>query len=346
MSLTITDIRDAKIQWKDFVFDRCVKEFSMKEWAKVATYEYAWRNGAEHERVLSHRVFTLSWEFIPWVTPWTTPWRLVKALRLTNDNKPWVFTFNTIGNFRCIMSNLTITQSPENYTIYDTVNNKQVLVPAYSFQVELLEHTPPNAKTLKEKNDELYPKSEVKPPSDLYSSSLIYKNCTELYNAIMDWKIAPWVNPVINSEWLRYDYDMRKCAYDKWKEWGFKTNSNTDTVSNSKASISSKNTNQKYHIVKAWETWMRIAKIYWVPFTKLFEVNRGMKVRENNYLNDWLYWKTTTLLQAWDKLVIPDWFKQPTKKKTLNRINKPTPPKTTPISYSNNPPRVNIPYQN
>ena len=49
-------------------------------------------------------------------------------------------------------------------------------------------------------------------------------------------------------------------------------------------------------------------------------------VRQNNYLTDWKQWKTTTLLQAWDKLLIPEWFKQPKKSKPLNRIITPSVP--------------------
>ena len=327
MTLITNITTDSKIQWKDFIFPLSIKNFSLKEAAKVATYEYAWRNGAEFERVLSHRVFSISWEFIPWVLPYpNTPTRLVYKLRLTNDNKVGTFTHSNIWTFKCIMSNLSIDQTWEWYTIDDSQNN--ILAPSFSFSFELLEHTPPNAKTLKEKNDALFPKSNVKPTSDFYNSSLKYKNCTEMYEAILEWKILPWVNPVINSEWLKYDYDLRKCAYDKWAANGFKTNTTNVVAIN----ISTVNTTQKYHIVKAWETGMKIAKLYWVPFTSLFDLNHWVKVRQNNYMTDWLYWKTTVLLQAGDKLLIPEWFKQPVKKKSLNRVKS-----TNTKNYTDNP---------
>ena len=37
-----------------------ITEFSMREDAKLATYEYAGRDGAEHERVLAPRGFTIT----------------------------------------------------------------------------------------------------------------------------------------------------------------------------------------------------------------------------------------------------------------------------------------------
>lgn len=303
------------IKWKDFQFPLSIKDFSLKEWAKIATYEYAWRNWAEHERVLSHRIFSLSGEFIAWIND-KLPKELVKELRLTNDNKPWKFIHTDIGIFTCVMSNLTITQNWESYA--SSEEGARILTPCFTFSVDLLEHTPPTAKTLKEKNDELFPKSEVKPLSDSYSTSLIYKNCDELFNAIIEEKILAWVNPIINAEWLRYDFDLRACAYGKWEATWFQLWVQEDLVDNVTV-----NTNQKYYTVKSWDTWMKIAKAYKVTFTSLFAINKWIEVRKYNNGDECTYWKTARLLFPWDKLLIPDWFTEPVKKKSINRIEKP-----------------------
>jgi hypothetical protein len=41
MSEILNRIDTLTIKWKDFIFDMCIKDFSMKEDAKVVTYEYA-----------------------------------------------------------------------------------------------------------------------------------------------------------------------------------------------------------------------------------------------------------------------------------------------------------------
>lgn len=315
MANIYTLTRKTIIKWKDFKFPLSVKDFSLKEWAKVATYEYAWRNWAEHERVLKHRVFSISWEFVAWI--WEKqPKELVRQLRVTNDNKPWIFNHTDIWMFNCIVSDLTITQNWEGYSTM--TDGTTVLTPSFMFSLELLEHTPPNAKTLKEKNDELFPKSTVKPVSDNYSSKLIYKNCDELFNAIIEEKILAWVNPIINAEWLRYDFDTRACAYGKWEATWFQLG-----VKDEESSISTVNTNQKYYTVKSGDTGMKIAKAFLVAFTSLFELNKGTKVRKNDKWTEWKYWKTSRILHPWDRLLIPDWFTEPTKKKSPNRIEVP-----------------------
>jgi len=65
-------------------------------------------------------------------------------------------------------------------------NTPGKLTSSFSFSIELLEHTPPSAKTLSEKLDELFPKTIVKPVSDIYTTELIYNNADELYNAIIE----------------------------------------------------------------------------------------------------------------------------------------------------------------
>jgi hypothetical protein len=52
------------IKWAGLEFPVSVLEFTVSEPTKVATYEYAGRNGAEHERVLNYRIFTLRGEFV------------------------------------------------------------------------------------------------------------------------------------------------------------------------------------------------------------------------------------------------------------------------------------------
>jgi len=315
MANILSKTRKTIIKWKDFQFPFSIKDFSMKEWAKVATYEYAWRNWAEHERVLSHRVFTLSGEFIAWV--WSKePKALVRDLRLTNDNKPWTFVHTDIWIFQCIISDLTISQNGEGYSTMLDGNSK--LTSSFIFSIELLEHTPPNSKTLKEQTDELFPKSKVKPVSDIYQTELIYNNADELFDAIIEGKIAAWVNPIVNAEWLRYDFEMRAEAYLRWEATWFQIWTNEDTDSD----IADINTNQKYYIVKAGDSWMKIAKAYSVTFTDLFEINRWVEVRSNTKGDEWLYWKTARILYAGDKILIPDWFTEPVKKTQTNKTDK------------------------
>lgn len=327
MANILSTTRKTIIKWKDFQFPLSIKDFSMKEWAKVATYEYAWRNWAEHERVLSHRVFTLSWEFIAWI--WEKePKTLVKELRITNDNKPWTFIHTDLWVFQCIISNLTITQNWEWYSGLKDWFKK--LTTSFMFSIELLEHTPPNAKTLKEKNDELFPKTPVKPTSDIYSTNLIYNNADELFDAIVAWKILAWVNPIINAEWLRYDFSIREEAFLRWEATWFLIWEEEEEITI--------NTNQKYYTVKAGDSWMKIAKAYSVTFTDLFELNQGVKVRSNEKWDEWLYWKTSRILYPWDKILIPDWFTEPVIKKQINRIETPSVPEisdgTSGDSYS------------
>ena len=51
------------IMWKDFAFPVSIMSFKIKEDAKVASYEYAGRNGSEQERVQAYRVFVVSGVF-------------------------------------------------------------------------------------------------------------------------------------------------------------------------------------------------------------------------------------------------------------------------------------------
>jgi hypothetical protein len=250
----------------------CIKDFSMKEDAKVVTYEYAWRNWAEHERVLKNRVFSISWEFNPmeWQTSpsaWYNTVQLVKKLRLTNNNKPWVLVHPTLGSFTCIMSNLSISQSWENYFQSSVTNWKIILDESYTFSFELLEHTPPSWKSLNDTNNLLCPKATVQVMTNPY---LKYKNSSELYNAIKDNKIQPWIDVNINKEWIQYPTSMKQQAYDLWKAGWFVKNNPSTNISTVKTPV------KKKHTVKVWESLIKIAKKYKVSHPDLLKENRNI----------------------------------------------------------------------
>lgn len=75
------------IMWKSFAFPMSIETFQIKEDAKVATYEYAGRNGAEQERVLAYRVFTMSGRFTL-DSGDKDPSYYAQKLRQLNDNEP------------------------------------------------------------------------------------------------------------------------------------------------------------------------------------------------------------------------------------------------------------------
>lgn len=280
-----------EIKWWEFTFPLSLFEFNMTEQSKVATYEYAWRNWAEHERVLSYRVIKISGEFISWAGT-KTPEQYVKQLRLSNDNKPAELVHPTLGRFVCIMKDLSIKQKWDGYS-YDN----GAYEPSYAFEAEFWEHTPPKARTLKWETEKLFPAVNPKPANDLYKSSLKYKNADELYNAILSQDILPWTDPIVNAEWLSYNFDIRKEAYDRWKAGGFKVWVTTDSKT---ATLEKK----EYKVV-SWDSGFKISKKFWVSFDKLFSENKWLKVRAVDKGTEGKYRKTAWLLYPWDVLIIP-----------------------------------------
>lgn len=277
------------IRWKDFDFPVSITEFKISEPAKIATYEYAGRNGAEHERVLNYRVFSIAGIFINWA--WTkTPEFYAQKLRLLNDNKPWILMHSSFWNFNCIMKSLDIVQSGDDYMPDKSIQQ------SYSFSMELWEHTPPNARTLQDSLNQLFPAATRKPPSDYYSSSLKYKNSWELFDALVLWNIIAGIDPIKNSEWLRYDYAMRKEAYDKYQDY---------LLNGAKTKTTKSYTEEKLYTVVSGDYWIKIAKKFNIDFTSLFEANKWKKVRTFSWWTEGYYWKTTWKLYPWDKLIIP-----------------------------------------
>ena len=74
---------------KGFKFPVSLKSFDIVEDAKVATYEYAGRNGAEYERVLASRKFNLSGIFAM-ASGDFSPSYYAETLRFLNDNQPGI----------------------------------------------------------------------------------------------------------------------------------------------------------------------------------------------------------------------------------------------------------------
>ena len=287
MSVLYTTTKTSILKWKDFSFPISIKDFKLWETAKVATYEYAGRNGAEHERVLNYRTFTLSGIFTAGV--WDkTPSEYIEELRSTNDNIPWTLIHPLFGTFVCIMRTLTTTESGEEYSYLDNE-----YIQSYSFEVEFWEHTPPGSSTLQDEISQLFPITDVKPSSDYYETTLTYKNEDELYLALTEGKILPWVDPIINAEWLLYPYDMRFAAYQRWLIEPNPPVETTETVI------------EKSYTVQPGDTWIKIAKKNNVSFSDLFQENRGLEVRETSIGSEGLFRKTTSLLYAWDNLKIP-----------------------------------------
>lgn len=274
---------------KGFFFPMSIRSVKFASDAKVASYEYAGTSWAEHERVKWYWKINVSGIFAS-ASGRKKPEYYVSRLRQTNDNKPWTFIHPTLGSFKCIMKSLSIEISwDETETI-----GRDNLRTNYSFSFELWEHTEPNAVKAQSKVEKLFPAPNVRPPTDSYKISLAYKTCTQLYNAIIDKKIFPWVDPIKNKSRLAYPYDLRKCAYDRWV-----------ANPNGEPSKSASNKNQKTYTVKWGDTGIWISSKLWISFTDLFNANKGRNVRNNARSDQWTKWKNANKLYPWDVLLIP-----------------------------------------
>lgn len=331
--MTLANIKRNNLvfKYKSFVFPVSITEFSIKEEAKVATYEYAWRNGAEHERVLNYRTFSLSGTFT-YSSGEKTPAYYANRLRLLNNNEPWLFVHPTFGAYRCIIKSLDITESGEELEFRpdasasersrpdaEVFNNlgwtgrgfrdkkasiakEDHAVPNYKFSIEFWEHTPPNAATLDQTVGKLFPAAVVKPLRDWYESKLKYKTVDQLYEALVNKKILPWLDPVRNAEWLYYNLEFRKAAYDRFladpdgKSLMTAADTRNATAENKLAQI---------YTVKAGDTASKIALKLNVSTQALFEKNSGRKVRTVSKWIDWLFWKRISALYPWDTLLVP-----------------------------------------
>jgi hypothetical protein len=311
------------VKRRDFEFPLSVTEFSIDETARVATYTYAGMDGALHERVMQYRIITMSGMLSEF--SWTdfdqkTPEQYVHELQKTNDNKAGLLYHPTFWTYSCIIKSMKLNHRWDD-TEADLVNN---VLPGYSFDIEFWEMAHSNSNN---NMDKFYPAISVRPPADLYKNNLRYHTCTELYQAILDGLILPWLDPITNAEWLKYDYTLRKCAYDRYvanpngenygtvfdSKWNIKAaTSSTPKTSNSSTQT---NSNQKTYTVKVWDTATSIAKKFWIKVNDLFNMNKGRKVRTSPFNLDllgaslfrqWLYRTLISYLQAGDVLLVPD----------------------------------------
>jgi len=279
------------IKRKGFTFPLSIKSFTIDETAKVATYEYAGMNGALHERVLNYRTINVSGLFDSY-SGTKSPEYYIKQLQKLNDNKPWILFHPTFGTFIAILHSLRVWQSGDEVEADDENN----VIPVYTFDMEFWEFSySGRSKDL----DKLYPAISVRPSNDKYTTELKYHNCDELYQALVDGLISAGTDPILNAEWLLYDFAMRSCAYQRWL-----ANPNGET-----STTEITNDNQKNYIVKAWDYWLMIARKFNVPFDALRNANQGRKVRETDWtvawIFQWMYRKTPHWLRPWDILVIP-----------------------------------------
>lgn len=278
------------IRWKGFQFPVSITDFTLNEDAKVASYEYAGRNWAEHERVLNYRKFSVSGKLAK--DSWSrSPAQYAQKLRALNDNKPGEFFHPVFGSFSCILRSLKLSEQADDNEVTGTGNN---IYPNYSFEMEFWESTDPSQATISGDLDWLYPAITVKPFSDLYEQNLAYHTVLELYRAIVQGQIVPWTDPIRNAEWLQYDYDFRKQAYDLRLLY---------PQGLPKTEITNPWLNE--YIVVAWDYGMKIARQFGVSFPSLFEANRWRQVRNTPKFTEWLYWKSPDRLRPWDSLLIP-----------------------------------------
>jgi len=316
------------IKWRDFKFPLSVTEFSIDETSRVATYTYAGMNWALHERVMQYRIITMTGSFYEYSWKdfdWLTATEYIKKLQKSNDNSPWLLIHPVFGTYNCIIHSLKLIHSWET-TESDEINNP---VPWYSYTIEFweMQHSSYN-----DDMDKFFPAFSVKPPNDMYTVSLKYHTCDELYKAIIDWLIAPWLDPIVNAEWLKYDYGIRLCAYNRYlanpngennwttfdKHWNIVANtSSTQTTNTSNTTTPTSTANVKLYTVKVWDTPTSIAKKYWITVDSLYRANKWRNVRTydlkvpNTFSplvvsNEWKERKTLIYLHARDVIIIPN----------------------------------------
>lgn len=290
------------VTWKGFTFPLSIKSFSMKEDTKVATYEYANRNGAEHERVLAYRTVSLSGTFTT-DSGEKLPSVYVNTLRGLNDNKPGLLTHPVFWSIHCIVKSMEFNETGEELEASvssTTGGTNHKAVPNFDFSIEFWEHTPPTAASVQSNLQKLFPAMDSKPANDNYETKLKYKTVGMLYKALVEWKISAGLDPIRNAEWLYYDYTFRKTAYDMyladptWKQ----------LVTTSNTTISTATAQNSYTIV-SWDTAMKIANKFKVNLQDLFTKNSGVKVRKTPKWNDGLYWKQISVIYPGDVILLP-----------------------------------------
>lgn len=287
--------------WKGFWFPVAVQEFVLQEPTKVATYSYAGRNGAEHERVLDYRILTIKGEFVE-SSGVKSPLFYVQKLRVLNDNKPGVFLHKDFGEFTCILKGLVIGQSGKSQEVLSSGE----IGDSYEFTLEFWEHTDPADPSLSDELRKLFPAVVVKPPSDDYATRLDYRTPRRLFQAIQNGKIQPGTDPIRHAEWLAYPQSLRTAAYDQWVAF-------QDTGVDPYAVVKIKTEKQKIYTVQPGENLMKVAVKTKASGVNIFNLNRGREVRESSETTSptsgWFEgntWKTPFDLRVGDKIILPE----------------------------------------
>lgn len=279
-------------QWKDFIFPYSIKSFDYTSSAKTATYEYAMRDGAEHERVRNYRVFKISGVFATQYdqngnqTGESALYYAKKLLAMEN-NEAGILVHKDFGQFYCIMKDLRITQTGEEEQVWNTDRD-----PCFNFDIEFWEQLSTNINDIMTLTKRLMPAPETKPISDYYESTLVYKSSEELFDAIKAGTITPTATDPI---WIKYDIGMRTRAYDMWTRY----------LAGESTVLVMDNTSDKWYQVKAQETGIKIAKALNIAFTELWKENRGVKIRNQERGTESYYWKSPHKLWAGDRLKLP-----------------------------------------
>ena len=301
--------KNIKITRKNFEFPLSIKAFTIDEATRVATYTYAGMDWALHERVMQYRTITMSGSFSSDSGSsygWWTPSEWIIKLQKLNNNKPWLLTHSILWTYTCIIHDLKITHNWDN--VEPTSDNYPI--PNFDFEIEFWEHFHSN---FNEDLEKFRPAILVRPPNDLYSVTLKYTTCEALYKAILDWLIAPWTDPIVNAEWLKYDIGLRTCAYGKritnpnWENTWYTFDAHGNIVANPpKATTTAGETtnwniinNQSLYKVLPWETAVIVAKKLRCTVEALMAANKNRDVTNLNLLHPWKYYCTRWNLHAW-----------------------------------------------
>ena len=291
-------------RWKEFEFPASVLEFDYVSEAKVATYEYAMRDGAEHERVKQFLVFRLRGLFIG-----EGALENAKKLISTDNNKTGIFFHADFIEKECILKSLNVQQrGEEEYT------EEATRYPAFEFQCEFWEQVPNTAVALGSITSTIMPAPISKPESDYYLTNTTiteadYKTDWDLFKAIRAGKVNPsnsdddWTAMYVSgaetglmtisrTAWVLYnqiiDGDIRPGTNEEsWTAlyendeptkaqriawWAWSALNENDAV------ISEK---QQWYVVKAGDTPSVIANNFGLSIMDLYSANQGVYVRDN-----------------------------------------------------------------
>lgn len=293
----MTRFEESQFEWKGYIFPTSVIDFSLSEDAKVATYPYAGRNGAEHERVLDYRKFSLRGVFAYnyrkddlSIAAAPTPIEHVKKLQELNDNSPGIFHHKQFGRYNCILKSLKITQNGSDGDWFEGEFRQN-----FEFDMEFWEHISPSEDSLVNSLELLAAAPNPKPPNAFYVNRVDYKTSQELYEAIKNGDIVPGTHEELNKDWLAYDFNLRQAAYYKWLEFQ-KTGQET---------VSTETSRYTYYTVQPGDWALKIAEDFGVSVEDLYTSNKDRVVRDVEKSGEGQEWKTPRRLWPGDRLIIP-----------------------------------------